>query len=117
MDKTEQLNSWTAAVHALYVASVVLDRAGQGLADSDILGAALTREQRARLAVWLEEIDAWAQTDTRRVTLPALLLGANLLEFEQIEEQMKELRAATIEEVMAEAERHLRGGDPCTPTS
>lgn len=113
MDKAERLNSWLKAVKALYVATLVVDRAGEGLSDSDILSGVTTREDRARLAVWLQEVDSSFQTDTRRVTLPALLLGANLLEFEQVQE----LQTATLDDVMAEAERHLRGGDPCTPTS
>ena len=110
MDKVERVARWKDAVWAVYVASLVLDKAEEDLADSDILGAITTREDRARLAVWLEEIDAWAQTDTRRVTLPGLLWGTNLLEFEQIQE----LRDATIDEVLAEAERHLGHGDPCS---
>ena len=88
-----------------------MERAGEGLSDSDILGAITTREERARLTVWLEQIDQWAQTDTRRVTLPALLWGSNLREFEQVEE----LRAASTEDVMAEVDRILGHGDPCPP--
>ena len=113
MDKAEQVARWKDAVWAVYVASLVLDKAGEDLADSDILGAELSREDRARLAVWLEEIDAWAQTDTRRVTLPGLLWGSNLLEFEQVEE----LRAESMGEIMAEANRILGHGDPCPPDS
>ena len=111
MDKEQRLDRWKDAVWAVYVATQVMDRAGQGLSDSDILGAEFTREDRARLAVWLEEIDAWASTDTRRVTLPALLWGSNLREFERVEE----LRAASIDEVMEEVDRILDHGDPCSP--
>ena len=108
MGNGERMDRWKRAVWLTYLASLDMDRAGEGLSDSDILGAALTREERARLAVWLEQIDAWAQTDTRRVTLPALLWGSNLLEFEQVEE----LRAASTDDVMEEVDRILGHGDP-----
>ena len=104
MDKSDRLVMWMDAVRALYTATVAVDRAGEGLSDSDILGAGLTREDRARLSVWLGEIDAWAQTNTQRVTLPALLLGANLLEFEQVER----LQQVSDEDVLLDAEAIIR---------
>ena len=112
MDKAEQLNSWLKAVKALYVAALVVDRAGQGLSDSDILSGVTTRKERAQLAIWLEEADSLFQTDTRRFTLPALLHGLNLQEFEQVQD----LQAATNDDIIAEAERHLRGREPCPPS-
>ena len=110
-DKAERVARWRDAVWAVYVASLVLDKAGEDLADSDILGAGLSREDRSLLATWLERVDAWAQTDTRRVTLPGLLYGTNLLEFEQLEE----LRAESMGVIMAEVDRILGYGDPCPP--
>ena len=93
----------------LYVSTVAVNAAAEGLSDSDILDGVTTRERRARLAVHLQEIDAWAQTDTRKITLPALLLGMNLREFERAEL----LKSTPDAEVLADAEKLLGHGDPC----
>ena len=113
MDKTEQVERWIRAVEGLFLIVTVIQREGRDLSDSDILSAVTTREDRAKLAVWLQDIDAWAQTDFRRVTLPSLLLGQNLLEFTKAEL----LKAATDAEVLADVERLLGLGDPCSPES
>ena len=79
-------------------------RRTRNITDSDVLGAGMSREERTRVAIWLEGVDQWASTDTQRFTLPGLLFGTTLREFEKVEE----LQQASDEDVVADAEEIIR---------
>ena len=100
-----QANDWIKALQVLYHATVALDRAGEGLSDADIMDALPNAEERTRVVVWLQEIDAWAQDSmNRRIWLPPLLQGVTLDEFERREL----LKITPDEDVIADALSILR---------
>ena len=105
MDKAKEVGRWLDAVRALHMAAQAVDRAGQGLDDSDILAVVDTREERDRLLVLIQETDDFAQVDTRRFTLPQIIWGANDLE---------DKRADSGKAAVDEANQILGHGDPCS---
>ena len=101
MDKAERVAEWLEAVQALHAAAVAVDRLD--LSDADILDV-VTREERDRLLVLIQETDDFAQVDTRRYTLPQMIYEANDLE---------DGRAQRGKAAVAEVDRILGLGDPC----
>ena len=100
----DKVGRWKAAVWSLYCAALVLAQENEDITDADILGDGMSRKERTRVAHWLESIDQWASTDTKRFTLPGLLLGTNLHEFVQAES----LQEASNEDVVADAEAIIK---------